>query len=40
LYRLAGVAGQGLGMMMGMDVADMITTEAAGIMKENKSCLF
>jgi hypothetical protein len=40
LYRLAGVAGQGRGMMMGMDVVDTITTEAVGIMKEDKSCLF
>jgi len=40
LYRLAGVAGQGLGMMMGMDVVDTITTEAVAIMKEDKPCLF
>ncbi len=40
LYRLAGVAGQGLGMMMGMAVVDTITTEAVAIMKEDKSCLF
>jgi hypothetical protein len=35
-----GAAGQGLGMMMGMDVVDTITTEAVAIMKEGKSCLF
>jgi len=40
LYRLAGAAGQDLGMMMGMDVGDTTTTEAVGIMKEDKSCLF
>ena len=45
MYRWAVVAGQGIG-MMDMDMAgmemdtDMITTEAVGIMKEDKRCCF